>query len=365
MIFDKIKTGKLAFLFCTLLLAFVSCDKHKDSNFKVEGALKNLSTNTIYAVKEFSQDSLVIDTISIKKNGEFEIEGSAFDPISISLFYSDSFPPFRFFVDEDYSVKISGDALYPSQIDVKGGSINDDIQGFKKKNKSLLQARDRAFAKKEHFDPAELRNINIQLAQSVRDYVKENPGKIASVVLMNEFSIGNVVPEVLGEDIDRLKGQATEFYMISPLKDYYHRVRSSMAGAVAPDFKLKSTKGKDIKLSDYKGKSVLLVFDLIESAKNETYFEKLKDSQQKLKGKVEFISIVIDEESETLDKETLEIANSLKWPVLLDCKKWNSKEVKNYNVTSAPYMILVSPEGMISERDVALDSLVSLHSNDK
>lgn len=365
MISSKTKMKVYRSLLFILLLVFVSCSKHKDTNFKVEGILENLSTDTIYAVKEFSQDSLVIDTLTIKKNGHFEIDGSVLNPTTISLFYSDSFPPIRFFVDKDYSVKIGGDALSPSLIEIKGGDINDDIQNFKKNNKTLLQARDRAFSKREHFDPTELRNIDIQLAQSVRDYVKSNPTRLASVILMNEFSIGNITPEALGEDIESLKGQASEFYMASSLKDYYQRVRSSMNGAVAPEIKLKNTKGKEVKLSDYRGKAVLLVFDLKESSSNENYFRKLKESQQKLKNKIDFISIVIDEDSETPDPEIVKVANSLDWQVLLDSKKWNSKEIKNYNITSAPYMILISPDGTISERDISLDSLVLRYNIEK
>lgn len=365
MIPSKTKIKVCKFLFFILLLVCISCNKQKDLNFKVEGKLENLSTNTIYAIKEFSQDSLVIDTITIKKNGQFEIEGSILNPTSVSIFYSDSFPPIQFFADKDYSVKIDGDVLSPSQIEIKGGDINDDIQNFKKNNKALLQARDRAFSKREHFDPTELRNIDIQLAQSVRDYVKNNPTKLASVILMNQFSIGNITPEALGEDIDILKGQAAEFYMTSSLKEYYKRVQTSMHGAIAPEIKLKSTKGKEVKLSDYRGKTVLLVFDLKESPSNDSYFLKLKETQQKLKNKVDFISIVIDEDNQTPDPETIAIANSLDWTVLLDSKKWNSKEIKNYNITSAPYMILISPDGTISERDISLDSLISLYNIEK
>lgn len=41
-----------------------------------------------------------------------------------------------------------------------------------------------------------------------------------------------------------------------------------------------------------------------------------------------------------------------------ELKKWNSPEIKSYNVTTVPYMILVDTAGIIAERDVTLDNLL-------
>jgi peroxiredoxin len=138
-----------------------------------------------------------------------------------------------------------------------------------------------------------------------------------------------------------------------------------MVGSVAPDVTLKSTRGKTVNLSDFKGKRVLLIFDLKDAPSNEGYFNQLKEAQQKLKGKVEFIAIVIDENDKSPDPKIVEIANALDWTVLLDGRKWNSQAVKKYNVTEAPYMILISPDGVIEERDVTLESLVEKYKEDK
>ncbi|MDU1905150.1 MAG: redoxin domain-containing protein [Dysgonomonas sp.] len=336
----------------------VSCTDNTDTNFSVDGKLENLSVSQIYAVREISKDSLTIDTILIKEEGEFSYKRLVDFPTLVSLSCGEGTKPLVFYLDTNYHVKIKGDILSPNLVEIKGGAVNDDLQNFRNKNESLLQSRSRILNKNENMDPAELRNINLQLAKNVRKYVEENPTKISSVILMNQYSINNLTPEQLGEDIELLKGPAASFYLTTSLRGYYDRVKTSSIGAKAPDITLKNSKGKKISLTDFKGKPVLLIFDLKDAPLNTVYFDALKDAQKKLKKDVNFVSIVIDEDESKPDPNTVKIANALDWTVLFDGKKWNSKEVKKYDVKTAPYMILISSDGIIEERDVSLDSLV-------
>lgn len=354
---DFFKILFVSFIGLTALLA-TSCDKQSDTNYSIEGKIDNLSVDNIYILEAVTNDSIVLDTIKINKKGEFSFKGKVVAPTILSLYIGEGTMPVHLLAEPGYNVKVKGDALESDIIEVRGGQINDDINDFKVKNASLLQSKHRILGKNNNLDPAELKNIDLQLARNVREYVEENPTKIASVVLMNEYSINNTSAEQLGKDIELLKGAAANFYLTTSLKAYYDKIKVSAVGAVAPAIELKNAKGKAVKLQDLKGKPVLLIFDLKDSPTNTEYFDKLKDTQKKLKDKVQFVSIVIDENDKKPDPKTIETANSLDWTVLLDGKKWNSKEVKKYNVTSAPYMILISGEGLIEERAVSLDSLL-------
>lgn len=345
-------------VFSLILLTAISCTNSSDINFTVEGKLENLSVTNVYAVKNISQDSMSIDTIEVDKGGKFKYKGSVEGQTLVSLFTGDGLKPLTFFLEPNYNVSIKGNALEADLVEIKGGRVNDDLTDFKTKNANILQSRYRILAKKENVDVSELKNVNFQLARCVREYVEKNPTKIASVILMNEFSINNISVELLGNDIEQLKGEAANFYLTTSLREYYDRIKVSMVGAVAPDLALKSTRGKTVNLSDFRGKRVLLIFDLKDAPLKDSYFSLLKNAQQKLKGKVEFLAIVIDENDKLPDPKIVEIANALDWTVLLDGRKWNSQAVKKYNVTQAPYMILISPDGVIEERDVTLDNLV-------
>lgn len=344
-----------------LLLSMVGCKpstSSADENFKVDGQFENLTTSDIYVVKNYSLDSLSIDTIKLSKDGSFHLEGKIENPTLITLFYTEKYPPLRFFIDKDYAVQIKGDAQDPLSIEVKGGIINDDLNTFRKENKNLLTSRFRALDKDNPVDPAQLKNIDFQLSRAVRDYVAKNPTKLSSVILMDEYGKGTLSPELLNQDIKQLQGAAADYYLTTTLKEYNDAVLASMVGAYAPSIELENTKGKLVKLSDYKGKNVLLIFDLKDAPKNTSYFNKLRDSYKELKGKLEYLAIVVDENQDKPDPETVKVGSSVNWNVLLDSKKWNSKEVMKYNIKTLPYMILVSSEGKILERDISIDSLV-------
>lgn len=345
-------------VFSLIILFATSCTSNSDNNFSVEGKLENITASNIYAMKRISQDSMSIDTITVDKEGKFTYKGHVEFQALVSLFAGEGTKPITFFLEPDYKVSVKGNAHEADLVEVRGGRVNDDLNEFKIKNSNVLQSRYRILAKNENIDVSELKNVNFQLARCVREYVESNPAKIASVILMNEFSINNISIELLGNDIEQLKGEAAEFYLTTSLKEYYDRVKISMVGSIAPDFTLKSTQGKNISLKDFKGKSVLLIFDLKDAPSNESYFSLLKDAQKKLKGQVEFLAIIIDENDKDPDPQIIEIANSLDWTVLLDGRKWNSQAVKKYNVTEAPYMILISPDGVIEDRDVSFEALI-------
>lgn len=349
---------RFLFIIGSFILLFASCGKKSNTNFEVRGKLENLTVSSLYAVREVSGDSVAIDTIQVNKRGEFTYKGLVNEPTLVNLFCGDEKAQITFFLEPGYDLQLKADVSDFGLAELKGGRVNDDLMSFKKENQNLLQTRCRILSKHQNLDPAELKNVNFQLARCVREYVEKNPTKIASVVLMNDYSINNISPELLGNDIDLLKGEAADFYLATSLKNYYDRVRISAEGSVAPDFTLLSSKGKEVSLKDFRGKDVLLIFDVRDAPQNIKYFDGLKTTQKILKDKVAFLSIVIDVESKSPDSQTLKTANSLDWTVLLDGKKWSSKAVKKYNVTSAPYMILISADGVILERDMDMKSLL-------
>lgn len=346
---------------CSLLILSVTSCTNSDVNFTVEGKLENLSVPKIYAVKEITKDSVSIDTITVEKGGKFLYKGKVESQALVSLFVGEGLKPLRFFLEPNYKVSITGNALEGDLVEIRGGRVNNDLADFKKKNANILQSRYRILAKNENLDVSELKNVNYQLARCVRECVESDPAKIAAVILMNDFSINNISVDLLGNDIELLKGEAANFYLTTSLKEYYDRVKISMVGSIAPDITLKSTRGKSVSLKDFRGKPVVLIFDLKSAPSNEAYFNLLKETQKTLKDKVEFVAIVIDEDDKSPDPKIVEIANSLDWTVLLDGRKWNSQAVKKYNVTEAPYMILISKDGVIEDRDVTFEALLELY----
>lgn len=128
-------------------------------------------------------------------------------------------------------------------------------------------------------------------------------------------------------------------------------------GTIAPEFVMKDIQGKEVKLSDYKGKLVLIDFWASWCKQCRTESPRLVKTYQKYHNAnfedgagFEIISISLDDnlndwkEAVTLDGYT--------WANLSEGKKWDADIAKLYQVTSLPTNYLIDKNGKIIEKDL-------------
>lgn len=350
-----------------LLILFFSCEKD-NRNLTVSGELANVEGDHFIAAFE-KGDSIIIDTIKIQ-DGKFSYKAYVDTLTIMRLYFNNNKNPRLFaFVDKNWDVKIKGDIFYPDLINIEGGDINNDITEFKKQNKELLleQARIMNSVGKDSSSTNDnkdyimnLKNINFELANATGEYVKKNPNKIASVVLMNVFFKDETLIPRLDEALNKLTGKAELFYLTQELRDFSQKTKKVQAGTYAPSFSLETTKGAKKNLADYREKFLLLSFESTDCKSCvQTRPEVIKiynsiKSDRKLKNEINFVSIVIDSEKKPLEKAT---RDSIKWDIFLEDGSWASKTFRQYNINEVPYFILISPSGTILERNLPIDAL--------
>lgn len=119
----------------------------------------------------------------------------------------------------------------------------------------------------------------------------------------------------------------------------------------APDFALKSTTGKTIKLSDYKGKIVIVDFWATWCPPCRKGIPDLIDIQNKYKGKVVVIGISVDHEKTV--KEVLPFVKKygINYPVVYS----NDNVVNDYGgIESIPTSFIIDQKGNVVNRHVGL-----------
>jgi thiol-disulfide isomerase/thioredoxin len=335
--------------------------------YEISGKLENVTGN-YFLMSHESGDSVLIDTIPISAKGEFSFKGAVDTLTEVSLYFNQNTKSTYLLMDKGWNVELEGDALYPDLINIKGGSVNDDITAFKTKNKDLLKTRADILNAAEKKSPdndtlkvkdyvVELKNINFELSNIAANYVKSNPDKIASVMLINTFFKDETSIPRLDENLALLRGKAADFPLTDNLKRFRDKVKLSSVGAVAPNFKLKDLKGKDVQLTDLRGKYVLLSFA---STTCEVCRYEKKDAVvvynelKKQKKNIEFITIVKDIEDVPISKN---ITDSVKWTVIPVNGGWSAKTFDTYYIREIPYHVLISPTGVILERDFPIFAL--------
>ncbi len=362
----KVNKSLYTGLLLLLVIIATSCNRKTDL-YEVSGTLSDVKGGYFFMKHEVG-DSTFIDTVYIDSKGKFSFKGKV-DTLTVMHLYFNENSKYTFLlVDKGWNVEMKGDVLYPDLINVKGGNVNDDLTDFKNKNEDLLKSRTDILNSAEKIVRdndsvpvkdyvVELKNINFELSNIAAAYVKANPDKIASVMLINLFFKDETSIPRLEENLGLLKGRAVDFPLTTELKEFKDKVKMSAVGSHAPYFSIKNMKGKNVQPSDFRGKYLLLTFagttcDVCREEKKEavTIYNELK----KQKKNIEFVTIVKDSEQTPLSAN---IADSVKWDILPVSGGWSAKVFSTYYIREIPYNILISPTGYIIERDLHILAL--------
>ncbi|MDR2292186.1 MAG: AhpC/TSA family protein [Prevotellaceae bacterium] len=142
------------------------------------------------------------------------------------------------------------------------------------------------------------------------------------------------------------------------IKNYIENVRASEAGAAAPDFTLKALDGREITLSKFKGKYVLIDFWgswCRPCRQSSPALVELYNNLKQNNATIEFIGISCNEQNDENWIKAIE-DDKLAWIHVNDSHSEKGKSIqKQYAIIGVPTSILISPEGKILYKEHPLD----------
>ena len=140
------------------------------------------------------------------------------------------------------------------------------------------------------------------------------------------------------------------------MKQQLDEMRALSVGQVAPDFELPDPNGKMVKLSDLRGKYVLIDFwaAWCKPCRQENPNVVRLYNQYKDKG-FEVFGVSLDRTKEDWVKAIAD--DQLTWTHVSDLKYFNSAAAELYKIEAIPATYMIDPDGKIIARDLRGPSL--------
>ena len=188
----------------------------------------------------------------------------------------------------------------------------------------------------------------------IRDIILDNPSSLSILTIINYLD--------KDEDLDAYQVMDKNLYKRYPtlpyVSDFHRKVQeySRIAiGAKAPEIELFDSKNEAFKLSDQKGKLVLLEFWSSENTASRLSHQTIQDIQKThRKDAFIIVSVSFDEKKDTWLKAIQE--DRLRWTQVSDFNGWSSAYTKVYDVRNLPTYYLIDEDGRILEKGFGVDT---------
>lgn len=345
---------KRLLLFFGVVLFLSSCGG--DVPYRIEGKLSNLGDETLYAV--FENDSYkVVDTITCEKPGQFSLKRTEGDFNTVTIFFDQKKRWMTAYLIPGEKVTISGDALYPSLLQIKGGRINDQLAVFRKSVAPLLKEqadlinilnnkKNQTNTIEETDIPSRLTNVNHSLSERALEYIQEHPDEEASVILLQHYFMNLDDTRKMDELLAVLSPKLNSFYLIRKLQEYSAKAQRTSLGAEAPGFNVKNIYGHTVSLDSFPKRYLLLTFtapwcDMCQT--EDLFLDKV--AMKYPKEKVDMLLISLDDNPQEVRK--LLAKDSIDWNLVTDSAGQATLLVDLYNVNALPRCFLIDEEGKI------------------
>lgn len=355
----KLNTKVLLLVFVAMAWTITSCDQDSGpvSGYQIKGTLANAGGKTIFLDQMSLNSSTPFDTAIIANDGKFEMRGEVPER-GLYMLRVDQDHTWLMVLDNEKLV-FTGDFNDMLNYSFKGSAAAEDlatfIQNIGSQNKKISDLRQQYNEQTQSGNPdanvmQEIQQQFIMVSSNLTNSVHTYADTVQDP-LLKVFAASLLSPE---QNLDFLTKINDELQKEIPNTVYAREFNAKISeasklaiGSMAPDFTLSGPDGKDHKLSDLRGKIVLVDFwaSWCKPCRAENPNLVRTYNEYKDKGFTVY-SVSLDKD---LNRWVQAIkADGLSWESHgSNLVAWNCPIAHKYNVTSIPQAFLLDRDGRI------------------
>lgn len=349
------------------LILLMSCTS-KQEGFEINIDLKNAVDGQILVSQRIpNPTSWYTDTLEMK-DGKAVFKGKVDYPRLISFVFrkgeDDFHGAFGLFLDNS-RIKVTGDFNDLKNVKVEGGKANDEYRAIEKNGEKIIKAYGRLnYERSQAFKNNRVLYDSLKPAcdEAYNDlfrYITTLPGyatsEVAAYLVSEYFNTDDM--EKLEKALDGFDASIAGNAFIAERRKKLEKEKKVLPGQTAYDFTLTDTEGKTYKLSDFRGKYVLLEFSASWCGWCKLEIPFLQTVYNNTRGK-DFVMFTVNLDEDRAKWEEDVKQYNLPWPVISDLKAFKSPVAMNYNVSGIPMIYLIAPDGKIKEKGLRREQMI-------